>query len=158
MGGGGRSLSLGRDEGVTKVLFDEATDRHHRLRDRRPERRATSSPRPRWRSRLGADGADIALTIHPHPTLSETVAMAAEAFEGTLTDLYLPKKKKWPTSEAGAMSRGTPYELIQNADGVTARIHGPRAARCWPRRRSTGAPRSPQERAALGLAGCCPPG
>ena len=41
----------------------------------------------------GADAADIGFTVHPHPTLSETVAMAAEAFEGTLTDLYLPKKR-----------------------------------------------------------------
>jgi dihydrolipoamide dehydrogenase len=45
---------------------------------------------------MGSDAADISLTIHPHPTLSETVAMAAEAFEGTLTDLYLPKKKRPP--------------------------------------------------------------
>ena len=43
---------------------------------------------------LGADAVDIGLTIHAHPTLSETVAMAAEAFEGTLTDLYLPKRTK----------------------------------------------------------------
>ena len=43
---------------------------------------------------MGADAADLALTIHPHPTLSETVALAAEAFEGTLTDLYVPRKKK----------------------------------------------------------------
>ena len=42
---------------------------------------------------MGADAADIALTIHPHPTLSETVAFAAEAFEGTITDLYMPKKR-----------------------------------------------------------------
>jgi dihydrolipoamide dehydrogenase len=41
---------------------------------------------------MGAEAADIGLTIHPHPTLSETVAFAAEAFEGTLTDLYMPKK------------------------------------------------------------------
>jgi dihydrolipoamide dehydrogenase len=41
---------------------------------------------------MGADAADVGLTIHPHPTLSETVALAAEAFEGTLTDLYVPKK------------------------------------------------------------------
>jgi dihydrolipoamide dehydrogenase len=39
------------------------------------------------------DAADIGLTIHPHPTLSETIAFAAEAFEGTLTDLYVPKRK-----------------------------------------------------------------
>lgn len=42
---------------------------------------------------LGADAEDIGLTIHPHPTLSESVGMAAEAFEGTITDLYLPRKK-----------------------------------------------------------------
>jgi dihydrolipoamide dehydrogenase len=41
---------------------------------------------------MSADASDIGLTIHPHPTLSETVAFAAEAFEGTLTDLYIPKK------------------------------------------------------------------
>ena len=43
--------------------------------------------------KMGADAADISLTVHPHPTLSETVAFAAEAFEGTLTDLYMPKKR-----------------------------------------------------------------
>ena len=42
---------------------------------------------------MGADATDIGATIHPHPTLSETVGMAAEAFEGTITDLYIPKKK-----------------------------------------------------------------
>jgi len=42
---------------------------------------------------MGADATDISLTVHPHPTLSETVAFAAEAYDGTLTDLYIPKKK-----------------------------------------------------------------
>ena len=42
---------------------------------------------------MGADAEDIGLTIHPHPTLSETIGMAAEAFEGTITDLYLPKRR-----------------------------------------------------------------
>ena len=42
---------------------------------------------------MGADASDISLTIHPHPTLSETVAMAAEVYEGTITDIYIPKKK-----------------------------------------------------------------
>ena len=42
---------------------------------------------------MGAEAGDIALTVHPHPTLSESVAMAAEVFDGTITDLYLPKKK-----------------------------------------------------------------
>jgi len=39
-------------------------------------------------------GSDAGLTIHPHPTLSETIGMAAEAFEGTITDLYLPNKEE----------------------------------------------------------------
>jgi dihydrolipoamide dehydrogenase len=43
---------------------------------------------------MGADAADIALTVHPHPTLSETVGMSAEAFEGTITDLYRPKGRR----------------------------------------------------------------
>jgi dihydrolipoamide dehydrogenase len=42
---------------------------------------------------MGADAADTGLTVHPHPTLSETIGMAAEAFEGTITDLYLPKRR-----------------------------------------------------------------
>ena len=42
---------------------------------------------------MGAEAADIALTVHPHPTLSESVGMAAEVYEGTITDLYIPKKK-----------------------------------------------------------------
>lgn len=41
---------------------------------------------------MGAEAADIGHTIHPHPTLSESVAMAAEVYEGTITDLYIPKK------------------------------------------------------------------
>ena len=88
----GRSLSLGRDEGLTKTLWDEETRPADRLRHRRPQRR-----RPHRRSgagdRDGRDAEDIGLTIHPHPTLSETFAMSAEAFAGTLTDLYMPKKK-----------------------------------------------------------------
>jgi dihydrolipoamide dehydrogenase len=42
---------------------------------------------------MGADAADVGMTIHPHPTLSETVMFAAEAYQGTLTDLYMPRKK-----------------------------------------------------------------
>jgi len=41
---------------------------------------------------MGADAVDVGKTIHPHPTLSETVGMSAEAFEGTITDLYVPKR------------------------------------------------------------------
>jgi dihydrolipoamide dehydrogenase len=42
---------------------------------------------------MGCNAEDIGKTIHPHPTLSETIGMAAEAFAGTITDLYIPKKK-----------------------------------------------------------------
>ena len=88
----GRSLSLGRDEGLTKVLFDEATDRIIGAGIVGPNA-GDLIAEAALAIETGADAADIGLTIHPHPTLSETVAMAAEAFEGTLTDLYLPKKK-----------------------------------------------------------------
>jgi dihydrolipoamide dehydrogenase len=42
---------------------------------------------------MGADATDIDLTIHPHPTLSQTIGVAVEAFESTITDLYLPRKR-----------------------------------------------------------------
>ena len=42
---------------------------------------------------MGCEAADIGLTVHPHPTLSESVGMAAEVYEGTITDLYIPRKK-----------------------------------------------------------------
>ncbi len=89
----GRSLSLGRDEGVTKVLFSEETDRIIGAGIVGPNA-GDLIAEAALAIETGADAADIGLTIHPHPTLSETVAMAAEAFEGTITDLYLPKKKK----------------------------------------------------------------
>jgi dihydrolipoamide dehydrogenase len=88
----GRSLSLGRDEGLTKVIFDEATDRIIGAGIVGPSA-GDLIAEAALAIETGADAADIGLTIHPHPTLSETVAMAAEAFEGTITDLYLPKKK-----------------------------------------------------------------
>lgn len=87
----GRSLSLGRDEGLTKVLFDETTGRLIGCGIVGPSA-GDLIAEAALAIELGADAADIALTIHPHPTLSETVAMAAEAFEGTITDLYLPKR------------------------------------------------------------------
>jgi dihydrolipoamide dehydrogenase len=89
----GRALSLGRDEGQTKLLFEPGSKRLlgvgivgvnageliaetvHALE-------------------MGSDAADIGLTIHPHPTLSESVGMAAEMAEGTITDLMPPKQKK----------------------------------------------------------------
>jgi dihydrolipoamide dehydrogenase len=88
----GRSLSLGRDEGMTKVLFDELTDRIVGAGIVGPNA-GDLIAEAALAIEMGSDAADIGLTIHPHPTLSETVAMAAEAFEGTITDLYMPKKK-----------------------------------------------------------------
>ncbi|MGH8238509.1 MAG: dihydrolipoyl dehydrogenase [Steroidobacteraceae bacterium] len=88
----GRSLTLGRDDGLTKLLFDPAT--------RRVIGGGIVGPNAgdliaevALAIEMGSDAADLGLTIHPHPTLSETVMFAAEAFEGTLTDLYVPKKK-----------------------------------------------------------------
>ncbi|TLZ29189.1 MAG: dihydrolipoyl dehydrogenase [Gammaproteobacteria bacterium] len=87
----GRSLSLGRAEGVTKLLFDP--DSHRVLGGG-----VVGTNAGELISEIalavenGCDAADIGLTIHPHPTLSETVAGAAEAVEGTLTDLYVPRK------------------------------------------------------------------
>jgi dihydrolipoamide dehydrogenase len=87
----GRSLSLGRSEGMTKLLFDEATKRllgagivGTNAGDLISEAALAIE--------MGADHEDIGLTIHPHPTLSETMAFAAEAAAGTITDLYIPKR------------------------------------------------------------------
>jgi dihydrolipoamide dehydrogenase len=88
----GRSLSLGRDEGMTKILVDEETDRLIGCGIVGPSAGDLISEAA-LAIRLGASPSDIGLTVHPHPTLSETVAMAAEAFEGTITDLYMPKRK-----------------------------------------------------------------
>lgn len=89
----GRSLALGRSEGMTKILFDNST---HRVIGG-----AMVGPQAGdliaevgLAIEMGCDAQDLGLTIHPHPTLSETVGMSAEAFEGTLTDLYLPKTKR----------------------------------------------------------------
>jgi dihydrolipoamide dehydrogenase len=88
----GRSLSLGRAEGMTKLLFDEATGHVIGCGIVGPYAGELIAEAA-LAIEMGADAADIGLTIHPHPTLSETIAMAAEAFEGTITDLYLPKRR-----------------------------------------------------------------
>jgi dihydrolipoamide dehydrogenase len=87
----GRSLALNRDEGFTKLLFDNQTRRivgGGIVGSNAGELIAEVG----LAIEMGADAADIGLTVHAHPTLSETVAMAAEAFEGTLTDLYMPRR------------------------------------------------------------------
>ena len=84
----GRALTIGRNEGLTKLLFDPKTKRvigggivGTNAGDLISEIALAIE--------MDCDVSDIALTIHPHPTLSETVALAAEVFEGTVTDLYL---------------------------------------------------------------------
>jgi dihydrolipoamide dehydrogenase len=89
----GRALSLGRTEGLTKVIFDESTNRIVGAGIVGPHAGELITELA-LAIEMGCDAEDIALTIHPHPTLSETVMLAAEIFEGTITDLYLPKKDK----------------------------------------------------------------
>ena len=87
----GRSLALNRDEGFTKLLFDKRT---HKVIGAGivGTNAGELIAEVGLAIEMGADAADVGLTIHAHPTLSETVAFAAEAFEGTLTDLYIPKR------------------------------------------------------------------
>lgn len=88
----GRSLSLGRSEGITKVLFDE---------NEQVIGAGIVGPNAgdliaevALAIEMGSDAVDLGHTIHPHPTLSETINFAAEMFEGTITDLMPPKKRK----------------------------------------------------------------
>ncbi|MBI1964640.1 MAG: dihydrolipoyl dehydrogenase, partial [Betaproteobacteria bacterium] len=87
----GRAIAMDRDEGMTKLLFDKTT------------RRLLGAAMTGVNAgeliaeavlacEMGADAADIGLTVHPHPTLSETFFFAAEIAEGSITDLYLLKK------------------------------------------------------------------
>ncbi|HWL61882.1 MAG TPA: dihydrolipoyl dehydrogenase [Steroidobacteraceae bacterium] len=87
----GRSLSLGRDEGFTKLIVDAASNRVIGGGIVGPNAGELIAE-VGLAIELGADAADVGLTIHPHPTLSESVGMTAEALEGTLTDLYMPRK------------------------------------------------------------------
>ena len=89
----GRALASQAEEGLTKLIFDEDSGRllgagivGYHAGDLIAEAALAIE--------MGCDAADVGLTIHPHPTLSESVGLAAEAFEGTITDLYLPKKPR----------------------------------------------------------------
>ena len=88
----GRSLALGRDEGLTKTLWDEQTNRLIGCGIVGPSA-GDIIAEAALAIEMGAEAEDVGLTVHPHPTLSETFAMSAEAFAGTLTDLYMPKRK-----------------------------------------------------------------
>ena len=89
----GRALSLNRPEGFTKLLWDKSTERVLGGAIVGPNA-GDLIAEVGLAIEMGADAADIGLTVHPHPTLSETVAFAAEAMDGTLTDLYMPRKRK----------------------------------------------------------------
>ncbi len=87
----GRALSLGREEGLTKIIIDKASNRiigagivGVNAGDLIAE--ATLA------IEMGCDVEDVALTIHPHPTLSETICQATEIIDGTITDMLMPKK------------------------------------------------------------------
>ncbi len=88
----GRSLGLDRDEGLTKVLFDKESKRILGAGIVGPNAGELIAEAV-LALEMGADAEDISLTIHAHPTLSETFNFAAEMAEGTITDLYIPKKK-----------------------------------------------------------------
>jgi dihydrolipoamide dehydrogenase len=87
----GRALGIGRTEGVTKLLFDPESGRLLGAGIVGPNAGELIAELV-LALEMGADAEDLALTIHPHPTLSETVAFAAELAEGTITDLYAPKR------------------------------------------------------------------
>jgi len=87
----GRALSLGRAAGMTKLLFDPASNRLLGAGIVGPGAGELIAEAA-LAIQLGATARDISRTIHPHPSLSETIALAAEAFQGTITELYFPKK------------------------------------------------------------------
>jgi dihydrolipoamide dehydrogenase len=87
----GRSLSLGRDEGLTKALFEKDTGRLIGAGIVGPNAGELIAEAV-LALEMGADAEDIGLTIHPHPTLSETLGFAAEMAEGSITDLMPPRK------------------------------------------------------------------
>lgn len=84
----GRSLTIGRNEGMTKLLFNKSTKKIIGGGIVGPNA-GDLIAEIALAIEMDCDVSDIALTVHPHPTLSETVAMAAEMFEGTITDLYI---------------------------------------------------------------------
>ncbi len=88
----GRALGIDRDEGLTKVLFDKDSKRILGAGIVGPNAGELIAEAV-LALEMGADAEDIGLTIHPHPTLSETFNFAAEMVEGTITDLYIPRKK-----------------------------------------------------------------
>ena len=92
----GRALGLGREEGMTKLLFGVGGDGDHRLLGAGIVGVGAGDliSEAVHALEMGANAEDIALTVHPHPTLSETVALAAELEDGSITDLISPAAAK----------------------------------------------------------------
>ncbi len=88
----GRALALARSEGFTKLLFDPVTQQIIGGGIVGPNA-GDLIAEVGLAIEMNCVAQDVGLTVHPHPTLSETIALAAEAFEGTITDLYLPRKR-----------------------------------------------------------------
>ena len=88
----GRAMGIGRTEGSTKLLFDPDTHRVIGAGIVGPHAGDLIAECV-LAIEMGCEAGDISLSIHPHPTLSETIAMSAEVFEGTITDLYIPRRK-----------------------------------------------------------------
>lgn len=88
----GRALGIGREEGVTKLLFDPKTHRILGAGIVGPNAGELIGETV-LALEMGADAEDIGLTIHPHPTLNETICFAAEMAEGSITDLMPPRKR-----------------------------------------------------------------
>ncbi|MCG7901715.1 dihydrolipoyl dehydrogenase [Candidatus Thiodiazotropha endoloripes] len=88
----GRALGIGRDEGVTKLLFDPKSKRILGAGITGPNAGELIGETV-LALEMGADAEDIGLTIHPHPTLNETICFAAEMAEGSITDLMPPRKR-----------------------------------------------------------------
>lgn len=91
----GRAIGIARTEGLTKLLFDPSTKRLIGAGIVGPNAGELISECV-LAIEMGCEAEDIGLSIHPHPTLSESIAMSAEVFEGTITDLYIPKRKPRP--------------------------------------------------------------
>ncbi len=88
----GRALSVGRTDGVTKLLVDPET-RHVLGVGMTGVNAGELVAEAMLAIEMGAVAEDVGLTIHPHPTLSETVGFAAQVAEGTITDIYAPRRK-----------------------------------------------------------------
>ncbi|HKY69816.1 MAG TPA: dihydrolipoyl dehydrogenase, partial [Gammaproteobacteria bacterium] len=87
----GRALSIGRDEGLTKLIFSKETKKVLGAGIVGP-RAGDLISEVALAIEMGCEAEDVSLTIHPHPTLSETIGLAAEVFEGTVTDLLNKKR------------------------------------------------------------------